>query len=150
MTLSCGLIIAALLRRSCYHTQLTGKRPSDREGNAPKVTQPVKWQDWAVCILWRDDGLMAMSIRGWTRPQGHRFKCSLYRAGSRDLERPPDPSEVTGLGLCPCFPELRCGHSSLFPDASRLSTQSLGKPPPSSQSILRPELSGSSCLEKLH
>ena len=50
------------------------------------------------------------------------------RAGSRDLERPPDPSEVMGLGLCPCFPELQSGHPSLFPDASRLSTGAWASP----------------------
>ena len=31
-TLSCGLIIAALLQRSCYHTQLTSERPRAQRG----------------------------------------------------------------------------------------------------------------------
>ena len=74
---------------------------------------------------------------------------SLYRAGSRSPERPPDLSKVTGLRLWPCFPELLSSHPSPLPAAPQLPLQHLsaGKPIFSQARHLRPEQSGSSCYK---
>lgn len=92
----------------------------------PRSHSPLSGRTGRSAFLWRDDRLMQeQKHQSWTRPRGHWFKRSLHRAGSRYLERLPDPSKVTAPGLCPGFPELQSGHPSLFPAAPRLSTPRL-------------------------
>ena len=68
-TLSCGLIIAALLQRSCYHTQLTSKRPRAQRAMGPRSHSPSSGRTGRSAFLWRDDRLMQeQSIRAGQDP----------------------------------------------------------------------------------
>ena len=149
-----GLITAALLRQSRYHTQLQGRDPGHKEVNAPKVTQPLKWQDWAVCIplegrqinagteaseLDKTPGSLVQALPSRSREQrsGEAAR-PIQGHGARTLLLFPRTPVQSPLAV-PCCPQAQ------YPQAQH---RSLGKPHLLSKH-LRPKLSGSSCSERL-
>lgn len=96
---------------SLCHLQTVDQGTKVQEGK--KLAQGHKahtWQAWTVCLplerqanAWSKALELDVTTGQWLNP-------ALYRAGSRGLDRRPDPSKGMGLGFWCHFLELLSGH----------------------------------------